>query len=58
MEFFAGAFLQADGVAKVYNHFGSGDSFGVDDLGFPDEADAVARNGDSGGFAGEERQSV
>ncbi len=45
-------------MAKVYNHFGSGDSFGVDDLGFPDEADAVARNGDSGGFAGEERQSV
>ena len=57
MEFFAGAFLQADGVAKTDNHFGSGDVFGVDDLGFADEADAVARYGDGGGFGGEERDS-
>jgi len=58
MEFFAGAFLQADGVAEADNHFGSGDSFGVDDPGFPDKADSVTRNGDSGDFAGEELQSV
>ena len=56
MEFFAGAFLEADGAAEVYDHFGSGDSFGVDDLGFADEADAVAGYGDGGGFGGEERQ--
>jgi len=58
VEFFAGAFLQADGVAEVYDHFGSGDSFCVDDLGFADEADAVAGNGDGGGFGGEEREGV
>ena len=52
VEFFAGAFLQADGVAEVYDHFGSGDSFGVDDLGFADEADAIAGYGDDGGFGG------
>lgn len=58
MEFFAGAFLQADSVAEVYDHFGSGDVFGVDDLGFADEADAVAGYGDCGGFGGEEWQGV
>ena len=58
VEFFAGAFLQADGVAEVYDHFGSGDVFGVDDLGFSDEADAVAGYGDGDGFGGEERQGV
>ena len=58
VEFFAGAFLEADGVAEVYDHFGSGDVFGVDDLGFSDEADAVAGYGDGGGFGGEERQGV
>ena len=54
MEFFAGAFLEADGEAEVYDHFGSGDVFGVDDLGFTDEADAVAGYGDGCGFGGEE----
>ena len=58
MEFFAGAFLQANCAAEVYDHFGSGDVFGVDDLGFANEADAIAGNGDGGGFGGEERQGV
>ena len=58
VEFFAGAFLEADGVAEVYDHFGSGDVFGVDDLGFADESDAVAGYGDGGGLGGEERQGV
>ena len=58
MEFFAGAFLQANGAAEVYDHFGSGDALGVDDLGFSDEADAVTGYGDGGGFGGEERQGV
>jgi len=58
MEFFAGAFLQADGVAEVYDHFCAVNAFGVDDLGFPDKADSITGNGDGGGFAGEERQSV
>ncbi len=58
MEFFAGAFLQADGFTEADDHFGSVNAFGVDDLRFPDEADSVTGNGDGGGFAGEERQSV
>ena len=41
MEFFAGAFLQTDGVAEVYNHFCSVNAFGVDDPGFPDKADSI-----------------
>ena len=56
MKFFAGAFLEADGAAEVYDHFGSGDVFGVDDLRFADEADAEAGYGDGGGFGGEERE--
>jgi hypothetical protein len=56
VEFFAGAFLEADGLAEADDHFGSGDSFGVDDLGFADESDAVAGYGDGGGFGGEERE--
>ncbi len=56
MEFFAGAFLQADGVAEADNHFSACYAFGVDDLRFPDEADSVAGNGDGGGFIGEERE--
>ena len=56
MEFFAGAFLEADGEAEVYDHFGSGDVFGVDDLGFADEADAAAGYGGGGGFGGAERE--
>ena len=32
MEFFAGAFLQADGVAEADNHFSACYAFGVDDL--------------------------
>lgn len=32
--------------------------FAIDDPGFPDKADSLARNGDGGGFAGEKRQGV
>jgi len=48
VEFFAGAFLEANGLAEAEDHFGSGDTFGKDDLGFSNEADAIAGYGDGG----------
>ena len=34
MGFFAGAFVEADGVAEVYDHFGSGDAALLSDMAF------------------------